>query len=1116
VSESNSIAVGQLDRKALLQRALQTIDSLQARLDAVERERNQAIAIIGLSCRFPGSNDPQSFWRLMRDRRDAVKRVPDDRWDVEAYYDPDPSSPGKMHAPYGGFLDRVDLFDAAFFGISRREAETMDPQQRLLLEVAWEALENAGIAANRLRGSSTGVFVGITTSDYARLAASDRSIAFDAYTATGGALNAAAGRISYVLGLNGPAVAIDTACSSSLVAVHLACQSLRTRESDLALAGGVNMLLAPDIFVCFTKWGMLAADGRCKTFDERADGFVRAEGCGIIALKRLGEAIEAGDRILAVIKGTAVNQDGASSGLTVPNGLAQQAVIRSALKVAGVAPAEVDYVEAHGTGTALGDPIELDALASVLGKDRSPDHPLRVGAVKTNLGHLESAAGIAGLIKVVLSLQHEQIPGQLHFRKLNPRISLDNVPVEIPVASVRWQRSERRRIAGVSAFGFSGTNAHAILQEPPLPNVDRVGASRSEPEVSANSRSATLLTSPAAAQYRDRTAHLLVLSAESEIALRELSQAYAEHLEKESHGCLANICHTAAVGRAPLSYRLAFPATDIATTREQLTRFAQGQSKSGISTGPVRSKPKVAFLFNGQATMPPGRGRTLYESEPVFRNAVDQCANGLSGYLDIPLPKVLGYSGGNSGCVGFLEEIVYAEAALFAFEYAMSCLWRSWGIEPCAIVGHGLGEYVGACVAGIVSLENALRLVAVRSRLIQALPEKGAMAAVFAGKDLVGAKIADYSNSVSIAAINSPRNTVISGAAEHIRALLEQFLREGIHAELLTVSHGFHSPLIEPVLDEFDQFAKTIPHQPPVIDLALNVTGHLANGTLPVDGSYWRRHDREPVRFAESIQTLHKHGIRVFLEVGPSPTLTPLAQQSVEDTGTAWLASQSNEQEDWPQLLSSLGALFVLGATPDWSAFDRPYRRSRLSLPTYPFQRERHWLPGAPARLSGEQEQPSVSASAEGTDKVVIETFGPRLSEANSEHKPKVIGDAQDAFGQPLEICEQILAADLETREEMVSNYLTKQIAQIIKVSSTSVDAEEPISKMGFDSLMSVELENRIRLNLGVSVTMARLLDGPSVTELTGWVIELLCTSQPSERTVAAASSICEFEEGEI
>jgi acyl transferase domain-containing protein len=929
------------DRKIVLRKALDAIDSLQARLNAVERDRSEPIAIVGLSCRFPGSNDPRGFWRLLKDGVDAVSKVPDDRWDVEAYYDPDPSVPGKMHAPYAGLLDRVDLFDAPFFGISNREAETMDPQQRLLLEVVWEALENAGIAPDRLRGSLTGVFIGITTSDYARLGAADGSAALDVYMATGGALNVAAGRVSYVLGLNGPAMAVDTACSSSLVAVHLACQSLRARDCNLALAAGVNMLLTPEPFICFAKWGMMASDGRCKTFDESADGFVRGEGCGVVVLKRLSDAVTAGDPILALIRGTAVNQDGASSGLTVPNGLAQQAVVRSALRSAGLAPAAVDYVEAHGTGTALGDPIELEALASVLGKDRSPDHPLRVGSVKTNLGHLESASGIAGLIKVVLSLQNEEIPRQLHFRKLNPRISLGSVPIEIPVDTVAWPRSDRTRIAGVSSFGFSGTNAHAILEETPAAN------------------------DPAAPGKKDRTAHLVVLSAESEHAIRELAQTYAEYLAMEPECRLADFCHTAAVGRAALAYRLAFPATDLARAKEQLTAFAEGKPKHWSNAGRVRSNPRVAFLFTGQGAQRLGMGRTLYETEPVFRAALDECADGLRKHLDHPLPEILGYTNAGALSASFLDETSFAQPALFAFEYALACLWRSWGIEPSAIVGHSLGEYVGACVAGVFSLTDALRLVAARSRLMQGLPQKGAMAAVFASNDVVSARIADYPNRVSVAAINSPRNTVISGIAEDVNAVLEALRRQGFHAKPLAVSHAFHSSLIEPMLDEFEQFARTISYQIPAVDLISNVTASLADETLPLDARYWRQHAREPVRFADSIQTLHASGIRIFLEVGPSPVLTGLGRQCVEDAGTTWLASLGNDQEDWPHLLSSLGTLFTLGAKPDWSAFDRPYRRRRISLPTYRFQRERHWLPGTSGRLSNERTQPSGAASAE-------------------------------------------------------------------------------------------------------------------------------------------------------
>ena len=910
------------ERKAVLRKALEAIESLQTRLDAVEKDRCEPIAIVGLSCRFPGAPDPDAFWRLLSDGVDSVREVPEDRWAKDAYHRRDPSMPEKMRTPYGGFLDRVDLFDAAFFGISGREAESMDPQQRLLLEVTWEALENAGIAIDHLRGSATGVFVGITTSDYARLAAADDSIGLDPYAATGGALNVAAGRLSYVFGLNGPAMAIDTACSSSLVAVHVACQSLRARECDLALAGGVNVLLTPESFICLAKWGMLAPDGRCKTFDERADGFVRAEGCGVIALKRLGDALKAGDRVIALIRGTAINQDGASSGLTVPNGLAQQALLRTVLKTAGLQPHQVDYIEAHGTGTALGDPIELEALAAVLGKNRPGDRPLRVGSVKTNLGHLESAAGIAGLIKVVLSMRQEELPGHLHFHKLNPRISFGKVPIEIPVRKMAWPRSGRPRIAGVSSFGFSGTNAHVILEE--------------APEASSASRSV---------QTPDRPAHLVALSAGSEIALRELAQAYSEHLAKEPGCFLPDVCHTAAVGRSSLSHRLAFPAADVRAAIEVLDNFTQGKPNSEVSSGRVRSDFRVAFLFTGQGSQRIDMGRALYETEPVFRDTFDRCAGFLGEHLDRPLKEIVGYETVVPASADILNETRFTQPALFAVEYALASLWRSWGIEPSAIVGHSLGEYVGACIAGVLSLEDAVRLVAVRSSLMQGLPRNGAMAALLASEDIVRAKIARYPDSVSIAAINSPQNTVISGRADVVHAVLEQLRQEGVQAKLLPVSHAFHSPLIEPMLDQFEQCARSVQYQMPTVDLVANVTGRLVDETLPLDARYWRRHAREPVRFAESIRTLRARGIRIFLEIGPAPVLISIARQCVEDSETRWLSSLRKDLEDWHQMLSSLGALFVLGAKPDWSAYDRPFGRRRVALPTYPFQRERHWLP---------------------------------------------------------------------------------------------------------------------------------------------------------------------------
>jgi acyl transferase domain-containing protein len=919
IADSNPNVRPEGDRKTLLLKAVQAIDSLQSRLDAVERDRSEPIAIVGLSCRFPASKNPEAFWHVLSEGVDAVTEVPNDRWDKDAYDDQDPSVPGF----YGGFLDQVDLFDPAFFGISGREAESIDPQQRLLLEVTWEALENAGIATTHLRGSATGVFVGITGSDYARLAATDDSAHLGVYSMTGGAPSVAAGRLSYVFGLNGPAMAVDTACSSSLVAVHLACRSLRERECDLALAAGVNVLLTPEAFVGLSKWGLLAPDGRCKTFDERADGFARGEGCGVIVLKRLRDALLAEDRVLALIRGTAVNQDGARGGLTVPNGLAQKALVRAALKAARVQPHEVDYIEAMGAGTTLGDPIELEALAAVFGENRPGDRPLRVGSVKSNLGHLESAAGIAGLIKVVLSMGHEEIPRQLHFRKLNPRISLGGAPVEIPVDAIAWPRSERPRIAGVSSFGVSGTNAHVILQEAPTTK------------------------ELATAQTPERSTHLMVLSAGSDAALRELSLTYAEHLGKEGVVSFPDICHTAAIGRSALSQRLAFPAPSIAAAKEFLGAFAQGNVNAEIISGRVRSDSRVAFLFTGQGAQWRGMGRDLYAIEPVFRDAFDQCALLMGEHLERSLQEVVGYDTNGPACVGMLDENRYTEPALFAFEYALASLWRSWGIEPAAIVGHGLGEYVGACVAGALSLEDALRLVGVRARLMQSLPRNGAMAAVFAGEVRVRAAIASFSGSVSIAATNSPLNTVISGKADDVRTVLERLRQEGVDSKPLIGSHAFHSPLVEPILDEFERCARSVEYRVPVVDLILNLTGCPLEEALPLDANYWRRHARETVRFAESVRTLQARGIRAFLEIGPAPVLIGMARQAVEDSETVWLASLCKDRDAWPQMISSLGALFVHGAKPDWTACDRPYRRRRVALPTYPFQRERHWLPVA-------------------------------------------------------------------------------------------------------------------------------------------------------------------------
>ena len=592
-----------------LKQALLALEDMQGRLAAAERSRNEPIAIIGMGCRFPGADGPVEFWKLLREGRDAIAEVPESRWKIDDYYDPDPDAPGKMSTRWGGFLDGVDRFDPEFFGISPREAVSMDPQQRLLLEVAWEALENAGQGPRDLAASRTGVFVGLTSDEYAQITYRDNDLArYNAYFASGVARSVAGGRISYILGIDGPNMSIDTACSSSLVALHSACQSLRMQECRMALAGGATVVLSPEIGIAFSKAHMMAADGRCKAFDARADGFVRAEGCGVVVLKRLSDARADGDHVLAVIRGSAVNQDGRSSGITAPSGMAQEAVIRIALAQAGVKPEEIGYVEAHGTGTALGDPIEAHAVAAVLGAGRGPQNPLVVGSVKTNVGHLEAAAGIAGLIKTVLALRHEHIPAHLHFEQMNPHIDWGGVPVEIPVRGRAWPRSGRRRLAGVSSFGFSGTNAHVIVEEAPLPEARPSG--------------------------EERPLQILALSARGEAALEQLGARYADVLERAT-APPGDVCFTANAGRAHFEHRLAVTGATVAELRDALRKALPGRRVR------VRDGLRPVFLFPGQGAQYAGMGRQLYDTQPVFRAALDQCAEGLRGELETPLLEVL-------------------------------------------------------------------------------------------------------------------------------------------------------------------------------------------------------------------------------------------------------------------------------------------------------------------------------------------------------------------------------------------------------------------------------------------------------------------------------------------
>jgi acyl transferase domain-containing protein len=898
------------DKQALL-----ALRKMRARLEEIDRERTEPLAIVGIGCRFPGgASSPESYWRMLRDGVNAVSEVPPDRWDIDAFFDPDPDAPGKMYTRYGAFIDTVDRFDAQFFRIAPREAASMDPQQRLLLEVAWEALENAGCAPDSLVGSDTGVFVGIATSDYGQLllqAAGHTRL--DTYFGTGNAFNAAAGRLSYVLGLQGPCMAVDTACSSSLVAVHLAAQSLRNRECRIALAGGVNLVLTPGITVNFCRARMLAADGRCKTFDAAADGYVRGEGAGIVVLKRLSDAIADGDRIYALVRGSAVNQDGRSSGFTAPNELAQQALIRRALASARIDPKDVSYVEAHGTGTSLGDPIEVHALAETFA-GRGDDNPLTVGSVKTNFGHLEAAAGIAGLVKVALSLQRAEIPPHLHFTALNPHIASDGFPLRIPTAPTAWTPPSGRRIAGVSSFGFSGTNSHVVLEEAPAP--------------------------AAASRTTERPLHIFTLSARSGEAVEQLAASHAARLDAAAS--IGDVCHTANAGRNHFEQRAAIVADSIASLRDGLTALAGGRERAGVHravAGAADDQP-IAFLFTGQGSQYAGMGRELYESQPVFRAVLDRCDEWSRGVLE---PSLLSVMHGTADAA-LLDETRYTQPALFALEYALAELWQSWGVRPAAVAGHSIGEYVAAVVAGMMPAEDAFRLVLERARLMQELPAGGAMAAVFADEKTAARAIAGYADGVSIAAVNGPENTVIAGREREIAAALAALAADGIKAKRLTVSHAFHSPLMNPMLDALERAAARIAFKPAQLSFVSNVTGICEDPGVQLNAAYWRRHTRDAVRFADGITSLRAKGFRLFLEIGPQPTLTAMARRADGPDDAGWLPSLRKGRGDWATLLDSLAALYGRGCAIDWKGFERAYDRRTVSLATYPFQRERHWV----------------------------------------------------------------------------------------------------------------------------------------------------------------------------
>ncbi len=930
--------IGRLSPSRLALLALEQHEKLEALATP------EPIAIVGMACRFPGGADsPAAYWHLLAEGRDAIRDVPAERWDIEAWFDADPDAPGHMSVRQGGFLERVDGFDAGFFGISPREAQTMDPQQRLVLEASWQALEHAGIAPASLAGSATGVFMGVCNSDHADRVVARGLDTIDAYLASGNAHSVISGRVAYFLGLRGPALSVDTACSSSLVALHLAVQSLRAGEVRQALAGGVNVMCSPLTTVTLTKAHMLAPDARCKTFDAAADGFTRGEGCGVLVLKRLRDAQADGDRVLAVIRGSATNQDGRSGGLTVPSGPAQEAVIRSALNDARLSPADIDYVEAHGTGTQLGDPIEVRALGNALCEGRTPDRPLLIGSVKTNIGHLESAAGVAGVIKVVLALQHGRIPPHLHFRQPSPQIDWQRHPVQVLAEGRAWPSSTAPRRAGVSSFGFSGTNAHMVLEEAP-PEPDSAGMPGTAP------------------------LYVLPLSARSREALRALAREYASLLggkvsaadagaprrawaEAADHTDLAHIAHSAGIGRNHFTERLAVVAADAATARAALLAFARGETHEALHEG--SSQPgqatEFAFMYTGQGSQYPGMAARLIDRLPVVREVIDRCDAALGADArGRTLKQVLGEPDAPAGQAA-LHETAWTQPALFALELALTEQWRRWGVAPAAVIGHSVGEYAAACAAGVFSLEEGLALIAERGRLMQALPPGGAMASFNAPQDVVLPAVATYAGRLVVAAFNAPDNLVVAGDAPTLALLLEQLAARQVQGQMLHVALAAHSPRVEPALAGLEAAARRVTMHAPTVPVAWNVTGGALEGARAPDAAYWCRHLREPVRFADGLRWLGAQGLRHFIEVGPHPVLAALAERNFAEGEARVIGSMRRGRDDWAELMHALARAYVLGAAIDWAEVGRPHGARRvLGLPTYPFERQSYWTDAGP------------------------------------------------------------------------------------------------------------------------------------------------------------------------